>query len=317
MRLERLTIGVDFSPASVRATTWAAQLFTHSELVLVHALYVPEPPEFLREWLSPSESMIDAARRSAKQQLRELGATLRGRRISTEVRIGRAAEALATSAREHGTDLVVLGRHGATDPPRQLGSTAEGLVRCSPAPVLLATDAQGNVRSLLVAIDDAKTTPRVLDYARFLARHLDARITALHVLSPTILHRVRGVSTLHGRRERSREEIENEFRSLADRWIDRLVDTGVERGRVDTAIAFGDPARVILETADRIDADLIVMGSRGAGAVRRALLGSVVSEVLREASRPVLIALEAEDEIVSEAVDETVMREESATALRP
>lgn len=315
MRLDRVTIGVDFSPASLGAATWAARLFTDSELFLVHVLEVPEPPAFLREWFAPSASMLDAARQSATAQLEELRTALHAEHLTTEVRMGRPAEELAASAREHGTDLVVVARHGANlGPPRRLGSTADRLVRCSPAPVLLATSVRGSVvRRLLVAIDDAGTTPRVLDYARGLARRLDAGITALHVLSPTILHRVRGVSALHGSRELSREEIQNEFRSLADRWIARLVDSGIERGRVDTAIAFGDAAREILATADRIDADMIVMGSRGAGAVRRALLGSVVSEVLRDASRPVLVALEPEDEIMPAAAAEDAMLGQSVT----
>lgn len=314
MRLDRVTIGVDFSPASRGAATWAARLFTDSELFLVHVLEVPEPPAFLREWLAPSASMLDAARQSATAQLEELRTALHAEHLTTEVRMGRPAEELAASAREHGTDLVVVARHGANlGPPRRLGSTADRLVRCSPAPVLLATSVRGTVvRRLLVAIDDASTTPRVLDYARRLARRLDAGITALHVLSPAILHRVRGVSALHGS-ELSREDIQNEFRSLADRWIARLIDGGIERGRVDTAIAFGDAAREILATADRIDADMIVMGSRGAGAIRRALLGSVVSEVLRDASRPVLVALEPEDEIVPAATAEQAMLGQAVT----
>lgn len=51
-----------------------------------------------------------------------------------------------------------------------------------------------------------------------------------------------------------------------------------------------DPAHEILEAARRIDADLVVVGSRGRGAIAGALLGSVSRSVVRHAERPVLVA---------------------------
>jgi nucleotide-binding universal stress UspA family protein len=48
--------------------------------------------------------------------------------------------------------------------------------------------------------------------------------------------------------------------------------------------------RAIVDAANEIDAALIVCGTRGRGAVKSALLGSVSHAVLREAHRPVLIA---------------------------
>lgn len=63
-------------------------------------------------------------------------------------------------------------------------------------------------------------------------------------------------------------------------------ETGVD---ADVVVVSGDATNEIVAYADTIDADLIVVGSRGRNAVKGALLGSVSHGVLHEARRPVLI----------------------------
>jgi nucleotide-binding universal stress UspA family protein len=56
-----------------------------------------------------------------------------------------------------------------------------------------------------------------------------------------------------------------------------------------THLAMGDAPREIVHLAEDLDAGLIVMGSRGRGGIRRALMGSVSDAVVRHAHCPVLI----------------------------
>ena len=58
---------------------------------------------------------------------------------------------------------------------------------------------------------------------------------------------------------------------------------------VRPALLQGDPARTILDNADTLDADLIVVAKRRHGALERILLGSVSESVLHHAKRPVLV----------------------------
>ncbi len=58
---------------------------------------------------------------------------------------------------------------------------------------------------------------------------------------------------------------------------------------VDTLVRGGEPADQIIRAADELEADLIVIGGRGKGAVEAILLGSVAYRVLHHAPCPVLV----------------------------
>ncbi|MFB6151638.1 MAG: universal stress protein [Haloarculaceae archaeon] len=72
---------------------------------------------------------------------------------------------------------------------------------------------------------------------------------------------------------------------------DRLLADGIA---VETETEQGDPATEILETADRTDADLIVLGGRKRSPLGSFLFGSVSQAVLLETTRPVVITGERE-----------------------
>ncbi|MDZ7809638.1 MAG: universal stress protein [Arhodomonas sp.] len=62
------------------------------------------------------------------------------------------------------------------------------------------------------------------------------------------------------------------------------------RGKVRRSVHHGYPARVILEQANAMGCDLVVMGKHGRGAVEDALVGSVTRHVLSQAGCDVLVA---------------------------
>lgn len=67
----------------------------------------------------------------------------------------------------------------------------------------------------------------------------------------------------------------------------------------NSEVAKGDPARSLIDMVERFGCDLVVMGARGHGDLRSALLGSVSHEVLHACAVPVMIVKpEAEEDAV-------------------
>jgi nucleotide-binding universal stress UspA family protein len=90
------------------------------------------------------------------------------------------------------------------------------------------------------------------------------------------------------------EQAEREARKMLDEQVEHIRDTG---GTVrESYLRQGYPDQEIVALAEEIDVGLIVMGSRGLGGMRRALLGSVSDSVVRHAHCPVLVVRKEERE---------------------
>lgn len=61
-------------------------------------------------------------------------------------------------------------------------------------------------------------------------------------------------------------------------------------------VAKGDPAHTLIDISERFGCDMVVMGARGASALRSAMLGSVSNEVLHASLVPVVIVKPADEE---------------------
>jgi nucleotide-binding universal stress UspA family protein len=141
-----------------------------------------------------------------------------------------------------------------------------------PTRILLATD--GSEEADLAAL-------RAVD----LADATDSELHVVHVgVVPIFLQSYPG--TL-GYYDKLYEQIEKMSRELLRKQTWRVKAAG---GTVAGAhLRMGEVALEIVALAEELGADLIVMGSRGLGGVRRALMGSVSDSVVRHAHCPVLV----------------------------
>lgn len=139
-----------------------------------------------------------------------------------------------------------------------------------------------DIKKILVPVDFSANSNLALDYAHGLALKFGAALHVVHVcevLGP-IVGAMDAYAVLYSDwSQRLGEEAE---RSLI-RATAAMTDV-----KFTTEVLFGRPASAIVEAAETNDADLIVMGTHGHGAVMHALMGNVAERVVRTASRPVL-----------------------------
>lgn len=138
----------------------------------------------------------------------------------------------------------------------------------------------------VIAATDLSTPARraALRAAR-VARASGAALTLQHTISRPALDELRHWVGLHAPAEAALcEAARRDLRALADDLERRL------RAPVDARVDCGDVADAIAAAADALNADLLVIGARGAGTLRRLLLGSTASRLLRASRRPLLVA---------------------------
>ena len=304
-RFSRVVVALDFSDASTATAAWVAQHFAAgAELVFVHVLHVPTPPRFLEGRYPSRDRLVETARAGAELRLRELTSLLATGLVWTEVRIGDPDEQIVRVATEYGADLIVIGRSA----PRgglwgRLGTTAHRVLRRTTVPVLLAGEVRARAPSrLLVGLDDSDLTSPVLDWTGFLLERFHAEAVILHVVHPLEFDHT--ATLQHGLLKSAADAIDGdpvEEQPLRDAqaWLggrleERFGSSPVRKRMTPVAIE-GLPADTLIAEASRRGAELIVLGSRGAGALQRFLLGSVAEAVLRDSKWPVLVVVRPDD----------------------
>ena len=134
-------------------------------------------------------------------------------------------------------------------------------------------------KRILVAIDQSEYSARVVPTALEVARKFQSEVFVLHVAEHDYGHSV----------VYSTESVADGARLISDA-IKQFDGGGVVANGTVHDVAVGHVAKDIVETADALGADLIVMGSRGLSDVQGILLGSVTHKVMHLAPISVLVA---------------------------
>lgn len=138
------------------------------------------------------------------------------------------------------------------------------------------------LKTILVPTDGSPHANAAIDWAGELAARFGAGLTLLHVLPENRISSYPEEIRAFAKYEKIVMSDLEVARSLAQRVLDLAAGRARAHGAsaVDTIIAEGNPAKVIVAEAARLKADLIVMGRRGLGNLEGVVLGGVSSKVL-------------------------------------
>lgn len=263
-----LLVPLDGSPFAEQALPWATGIARRSggRIDLVHVAGGLEP-----------------ASDSQEEYLAETIARLRGLATTCAVLVdGSPARALLDHIQAAKPGLVIMATHARGPLGRVLlGGITDELVRRAAAPVLLVhgsvpalESTEPSVERILIALDGSRLAEKALEPGLALARLLGARCTLLRVLPG---HQATSTIRPHDAEE---EEAHRYLRFIAS----QARHAGVW---IDFQVAYGSPARTILEQAR--PNELIALATHGRGGISRLLLGSVADQVIRGATQPVLV----------------------------
>ncbi|MCU4182861.1 universal stress protein [Acidiferrimicrobium sp. IK] len=261
---DSLVVGVDGSPSSEDALGWAC----HEA--------VRRPAEVLAVFVAPAYVDLDpdtlgpAVTGEGNRALAEARAATTTAVVHRLVRCGPAAPVLRMLAVRRGAAMLVVGRGGASGLGRLVvGSVSDALAQDPPQPLAVVPAGYANAARAKVAVVGVDGSA-----------HADAALRWAATRAAATASRVRAVLARDGG---------DRHRPPPDARLDAVL-AGLDpalRALVDPAVVQGTPADALCHAAG--DADLLVVGTRGLGPLRRRVLGSTSRAVLHGCRVPLVI----------------------------
>jgi nucleotide-binding universal stress UspA family protein len=254
---------------------------TGSELHVVH-VWRPVPSVHFDALIR--QEMRREAQEILDEQVKKvegLGATV----AEAHLREGGPSEEIVALAAEIGVGLVAVGSRGRGRIRRALmGSISDAVVQHAHCPVVVVRwKPVAFPAKILLPTDGSEEATLAARTVTDLGERTGSELHVVHVGEISL--------SLHPDRQGHRdlyEEHEREARQLLEAQVEKMKAAGATVAQAHLRLGRTDEEVVVL--AEELSVDLIAMGGRGLGGVRRALMGSVSDSVVRHAHCPVLIA---------------------------
>lgn len=280
--MERILVATDFSERSDRALERAVLTATrmNARLHLVHAVDDDRKQRIVESETALAEQLLQ----EEVQRLKAGGGPV----CTGEVVLGDPFEGICNAADAAKPALVVLGAHR-----RQvlrdvfIGTTAQRTIRRARWPVLMVNaDPERAYASVVFATDLSDSSRRAFTRLDDMGLIAPSDVTLLHMVEAPAQHLSMRNVIEESRMGRYLYELRLEAEQALAEFAARLPpgDRDMAVRHHETSTSMG-----ILDTANELVADLIVVASKGRAGLTRTLMGSVAEEVLRRAGRDVMV----------------------------
>jgi len=281
-----IILPVDFSTRSAGAAAHARIMAKHYGATIV-ALHVMRPFQLAAEGVDvPSTAVLDwytQQKPLLETQLEDfVKIYLTGCKVKTIFREGEPANEIIRAAREEDGDLIMLSTHGYGAFRRfLLGSVAAKVLNDSPVPVLTGThievpsDEAEHIKSVLVAVELDARTSKLIAAGNSIAKDFGAELHVVHA-SPDD-----GAGAAQYMDPTWRIEVAHMLKSR--------LEESVKAADADAIVHVvpGEPAKVIRQVAEEVNANLVVLGRH----LDKSLFGRLRTHsyaIVRESPCPVL-----------------------------
>jgi len=277
IRLESIVVGTDFTECSRVALLHARRIAQWSGAAL-HVVHVIEPagsraPGWAAVAVAPSGPQSDAAEAAFARWAAFRGGVPDSAGLEFEAIVAPRLDGLRRFVTTQAADLVVLGAFGERRPNVGLGTMASDAIRGLSTDVLVVRDDyEIPFRTVVAGIDFSDTSRRALATAAMLARGDGARLHAVHVVKAA------DGSTETGQR------LGSEFGPALDALVDEVIPQGGGLEPVTCVFPYSGTRSGLLEFCACVDADVVVIGTRGHSNLRDTVLGSTAEKVLKDSA---------------------------------
>ncbi len=283
----RILLATDGSEEAGLALQAAAELSktTGSE---VHVAYVlPTEVQLVGHHLYSEEmreSVVEQAERDVRsfleEQTEQIGSE-GSKMAEAHLRVGRPDKEIVRLAGVLDAGVIVVGSRGLGAVGRALmGSVSDSVVRHAHCPVLVVRGQPVAFPTKIpLATDGSEEANLAASTTAELAEGSGSELHVVHVGA--------AVPAYFAATEEEPGRTAREARKTLDDQLERLEAS--DGTTAQAHLSFGGPPEEIVAVAEAIGAGLIVMGSRGRGGIRRALMGSVSDLVMRHAHCPVFV----------------------------
>jgi nucleotide-binding universal stress UspA family protein len=277
-----------------------------SDLFLLHVTPIPQPITGLaKERILKISQQVQEVEKDALEQAQQFLHKVEKRFSSQDVQVyplvkkGYPGEEILKIIRSKNIDLVVMGTRGFSKATGfLLGSVSQWVLQEAPCSVLIARKMSREKKGeqglkLLLATDGSADSREAVQFVKTVALSASSHLTLIHVVQKHVYETARAL-TIDSTKENEFAKLSEELLEIRGREGAKLLEhtrkaLSLSGLTIQERLAYGNPADEILKTARYMQADLIVVGSRGTTGVKRMFMGSVSNKVSHSAGCPVAV----------------------------